>query len=92
MEFPCVLIAASFPLDCGPPGEGYHLACICLSPASLQGSAASLVLSALNDPEGDEFPDHGNDSLPPQALQNIAAISLAINYPNKATRLWNVEC
>ncbi|XP_036051145.1 zinc finger ZZ-type and EF-hand domain-containing protein 1 [Onychomys torridus] len=27
-----------------------------------------------------------------QALQNIAAISLAINYPNKATRLWNVEC
>ncbi|XP_023579101.1 zinc finger ZZ-type and EF-hand domain-containing protein 1 isoform X2 [Octodon degus] len=27
-----------------------------------------------------------------QALQNIAAISLAINYPNKATSLWNVEC
>nr|KAF6417715.1 zinc finger ZZ-type and EF-hand domain containing 1 [Molossus molossus] len=27
-----------------------------------------------------------------QALQNIAAISLAINYPNKATCLWNVEC
>ncbi|XP_037350281.1 zinc finger ZZ-type and EF-hand domain-containing protein 1 isoform X1 [Talpa occidentalis] len=27
-----------------------------------------------------------------QALQNIAAISLAIDYPNKATRLWNVEC
>ncbi|XP_073091090.1 zinc finger ZZ-type and EF-hand domain-containing protein 1 isoform X1 [Manis javanica] len=27
-----------------------------------------------------------------QALQNIAAISLAINYPNKATHLWNVEC
>ncbi|XP_038392311.1 zinc finger ZZ-type and EF-hand domain-containing protein 1 isoform X1 [Canis lupus familiaris] len=27
-----------------------------------------------------------------QALQNVAAISLAINYPNKATRLWNVEC
>ncbi|XP_013007495.2 zinc finger ZZ-type and EF-hand domain-containing protein 1 [Cavia porcellus] len=27
-----------------------------------------------------------------QALQNIAAISLAIGYPNKATRLWNVEC
>ncbi|XP_078294074.1 zinc finger ZZ-type and EF-hand domain-containing protein 1 isoform X2 [Panthera onca] len=27
-----------------------------------------------------------------QALQNIAAISLAINYPNKATRLWNVKC
>ncbi|XP_044939088.1 zinc finger ZZ-type and EF-hand domain-containing protein 1 isoform X1 [Mustela putorius furo] len=27
-----------------------------------------------------------------QALQNIAAISLAINYPNKATGLWNVEC
>lgn len=27
-----------------------------------------------------------------QALQNIAAISLAINYPNKATRLWSVEC
>ncbi|KAM6163683.1 zinc finger ZZ-type and EF-hand domain-containing protein 1 [Rhynchocyon petersi] len=27
-----------------------------------------------------------------QALQNIAAISLAINYPNKATLLWNVEC
>uniref|UniRef100_A0A8C4M196 Zinc finger ZZ-type and EF-hand domain containing 1 n=1 Tax=Equus asinus asinus TaxID=83772 RepID=A0A8C4M196_EQUAS len=26
-----------------------------------------------------------------QALQNIAAISLAINYPNKATRLWNVD-
>ncbi|KAM4842992.1 zinc finger ZZ-type and EF-hand domain-containing protein 1 [Thomomys bottae] len=27
-----------------------------------------------------------------QALQNVAAISLAINYPNKATHLWNVEC
>lgn len=27
-----------------------------------------------------------------QALQNIAAISLAINYPNKATSLWNVKC
>ncbi|XP_006863340.1 PREDICTED: zinc finger ZZ-type and EF-hand domain-containing protein 1 [Chrysochloris asiatica] len=27
-----------------------------------------------------------------QALQNIAAVSLAINYPNKATLLWNVEC
>ncbi|XP_075417283.1 zinc finger ZZ-type and EF-hand domain-containing protein 1 isoform X2 [Tenrec ecaudatus] len=27
-----------------------------------------------------------------QALQNIAAISLAINYPNKATLLWDVEC
>ncbi|KAF6098372.1 zinc finger ZZ-type and EF-hand domain containing 1 [Phyllostomus discolor] len=27
-----------------------------------------------------------------QALQNIAAISLAINYPNKATCLWNVQC
>ncbi|XP_055983422.1 zinc finger ZZ-type and EF-hand domain-containing protein 1 [Sorex fumeus] len=27
-----------------------------------------------------------------QALQNIAAISLAINYPNKATCLWNIEC
>uniref|UniRef100_A0A673V2A9 Zinc finger ZZ-type and EF-hand domain containing 1 n=1 Tax=Suricata suricatta TaxID=37032 RepID=A0A673V2A9_SURSU len=27
-----------------------------------------------------------------QALQNIAAISLAINYPNKATRLWDVKC
>ncbi|XP_016056433.1 PREDICTED: zinc finger ZZ-type and EF-hand domain-containing protein 1 isoform X4 [Miniopterus natalensis] len=27
-----------------------------------------------------------------QALQNIAAISLAINYPNKATCLWNAEC
>ncbi|MBZ3877138.1 Zinc finger ZZ-type and EF-hand domain-containing protein 1 [Sciurus carolinensis] len=27
-----------------------------------------------------------------QALQNIAAISLAINYPNKATHLWNIEC
>ncbi|XP_059525021.1 zinc finger ZZ-type and EF-hand domain-containing protein 1 isoform X1 [Myotis daubentonii] len=27
-----------------------------------------------------------------QALQNIAAISLAINYPNKATCLWNADC
>lgn len=36
--------------------------------------------------------DVGNFFFPPQALQNIAAISLAINYPNKATRLWNVEC
>lgn len=36
--------------------------------------------------------DVGNCSFSPQALQNIAAISLAINYPNKATRLWNVEC
>lgn len=25
-----------------------------------------------------------------QALKNIAAISLAINYPNKSTSFWNV--